>query len=456
MRLIGSPPPSAEAGPFPIWLRPDGSTTRVYDASALRNPATFPKGLRRGRAGEQNAPMARIAAVDIGAAVIRGYGPDGAALVRPFRLRRAPHELSSVLSDFLRDLGSFDVLAVALACGSCDGFASRADGMRHALAAIKAAAVRCCPSAPGPGRKRGWPEILVWRSDGGFIPLGEALGSSDHPGAGDWLALALIAGRLAPDGRAVAVDVGWTSVEIVPLENGIPIPRAFGVTERLVSGELLYAGVSRTPLAAAVRDLPFRGRRCPVVAEPFATTRDAYLVLGLLPEDPTDSDTADGYPATREMARSRLARMVAAEPGAFTEEDAREAARSVLDEQALRLGQSIRKVAALDDPPRSTAVVAGPGEFLARHALRDTGIRVLSFAEAVGEPVSSVAPAYAIWRLATERSDRDASDRSLADRSLADRTISERGISERASSDGSVSGDGEKGSSVGSQGQSGP
>jgi hypothetical protein len=350
--------------------------------------------------------MTRTAAVDVGAAVIRGYGPDGVALVRPFRLRRAPHDLSSVLSDFLPKLGSFDVLAVALTCGICDGFASRIDGVRHALAAIKAAAVRGCPSAPRPGRKRGWPEILIWKSDGGFVPLAEALVASKHTGAGDWLALALIAGRLAPEGRAVAVDVGWTSVEIVPLEGGSPTPRAFGVTERLVSGELLYAGISRTPVSAAVRDLPFRGRRCPVVAEPFATTRDAYLALGFLPEDPTDSDTADGGPATREGARVRLARMVAADPETFTEDDARAAAESILEEQARRLLESLRQVGALEEPSRSTAVLSGPGEFLARHALRDTGVRVISFAETLGEEISAVAPAYAVWRIATERPPR--------------------------------------------------
>ena len=50
------------------------------------------------------------------------------------------------------------------------------------------------------------------------------------------------------------------------------------------------------------------------MAELFATTLDAYLVLDQVPEDAEDRDTADGRPATRPCAHARLSRMLGGDP----------------------------------------------------------------------------------------------------------------------------------------------
>jgi len=73
--------------------------------------------------------------------------------------------------------------------------------------------------------------------------------SSAGPGAAaNWLALATYAGRLAPRGPAVLLDVGSTTTDVIPLQDGTPVPRGRTDPERLESKELVYTGVRRTPL----------------------------------------------------------------------------------------------------------------------------------------------------------------------------------------------------------------
>ena len=91
------------------------------------------------------------------------------------------------------------------------------------------------------------------------------------------------------------------------------MPHGCNDTDRLLAGELVYTGVGRTPICAITDWLPWRDARCPVAAEVFATAADAYVILGDLPEQPTDTSTADGRPLTKEFARERLARMICAD-----------------------------------------------------------------------------------------------------------------------------------------------
>ena len=65
----------------------------------------------------------------------------------------------------------------------------------------------------------------------------------------------------------------------------------------------------RTPLCAVLG--------AGVAAEFFATTLDVNLVQGRIKEDPTDTNTADGRPASRTAAHARLARMLCADTDAI-------------------------------------------------------------------------------------------------------------------------------------------
>src|SRR5207302_1770736 len=117
-----------------------------------------------------------------------------------------------------------------------------------------------------------------------------------------------VAARLIPTGPGVLIDIGSTTSDLIPLSDGRARPLGLTDTDRLRTGELVYAGVRRTPVCALAGQLPFRGVTTGLAAELFATTLDVYLTLGEVSADSSDRATADGRPATPEAAIARLAR----------------------------------------------------------------------------------------------------------------------------------------------------
>ena len=96
-------------------------------------------------------------------------------------------------------------------------------------------------------------------------------------------------------------------------------------TERLQTGELVYAGVRRTPIHALATELPFRGVPTGLAAELFASTLDVYLILGdIAPESARTSPRPTAARRPLDAARDRLARMIGADRESFSTEDARD------------------------------------------------------------------------------------------------------------------------------------
>src|SRR5205823_13849931 len=87
--------------------------------------------------------------------------------------------------------------------------------------------------------------ICIWRNDGRFVDLDGARANPLSVAAANWLALATFAGRFAPKGAALVVDIGSSTTDIVPLCDGKPIPRGRSDPERLHHRELVYTGIRR-------------------------------------------------------------------------------------------------------------------------------------------------------------------------------------------------------------------
>jgi probable H4MPT-linked C1 transfer pathway protein len=260
----------------------------------------------------------------------------------------------------------------------CDCFPTKREGVLAILDAVSAAA--------------GAVPVRVWRTDGRLVDVAAARAEPLPAAAANWLALATFAGRFAPRGPALLIDVGSTTTDVVPLLDGRPVPRGRTDTERMRLGELAYTGVMRTPLCAVLGS--------DGAAEFFATTHDVYLMLGRLPEDPSDHDTADGRPATRACAEARVARMFCADLETSTADERRRIAELVLLRQVVHVGGCVARVA--ESLPRlpETIILAGVGEFLAQMAL--TPRPVVSLQRQFGAEVSKAACAYALAVLAAE------------------------------------------------------
>lgn len=328
--------------------------------------------------------------MDIGGANLKAADGDGFAHSRPFPLWACPERLAEELRAIVAAAPACERLAVTMTGELADCFASKAEGVAFILDAVARAA---------DGR-----DTRVYLTDGQFAPAEQARRAPLLAAASNWRALAEFARRWAGPAPAVLLDVGSTTTDIIPLLHGRVAAVGATDTARLRAGELVYAGVSRTPVCALVEEVPYRSSDCPVARELFATTRDVYLLLGDLPEAPHDLNTADHRPATQAAAQARLARMICADVDEFDEHDARRAAHAVAERHLEQTRVALQQVLAALPRPPATFLVSGEGEFFARRLLANAAneAAIVSLAEKLGPVASRCAPAYALAVLARE------------------------------------------------------
>ncbi len=226
--------------------------------------------------------MPDVLGLDIGGANLKPRIRAAARTV-PFALWKNPAGLSAALRTLIALMPPHDVLAVTMTGELCDCFTCKREGVETILDSVQDVAGRT--------------PVRVWTTHGQFFPLKDARQEPLRVAAANWLAAASFAGHYAMEGAALFLDTGSTTTDIIELWNGKPVPSAWTDVDRLKWDELVYTGVRRTPVCALL------GPK--VAAEFFATTLDVYLVLGLIPEDEEDCNTADNRPAAKTWASVR-------------------------------------------------------------------------------------------------------------------------------------------------------
>lgn len=321
--------------------------------------------------------------LDIGGANLKAAHSGGLAKSQAFNLWKQPAALPGALRGLLSAFPNFDLLAVTMTGELCDCFETKRHGVHAILEAVEAVA--------------GSKPIRVWNTAGRLVDVPTARTSHLQVAAANWHALATFAGRFAPTGPAILIDMGSTTTDIIPLLHGTPTPQGLTDPDRLHSKELIYIGVRRTPICALLG--------AEVAAEWFATTHDAFLVLGHLEEDSEDKNSTDGRPATRMHALARLARMICADTEIFSEEETQQLARSVDAKVRELLLTGVEQVAARLPGPPETIVTSGSGEFVLLRTIKKLRhrTRVISLSEGLGPEISSAACAYALAVLAQEQ-----------------------------------------------------
>lgn len=336
--------------------------------------------------------MQHIIGLDIGGANLKAAHSDGPCRSRSFPVWKEPQRLAAELRELIADWLPCKGMAVTMTAELADCYETKADGVDRVLKAVEEAA-------------DGIP-IAVWQSVGEFVSPEIAREFPILTAAANWHALATFIGRMVPDGNSLLVDIGSTTTDIIPIENGTPIPTGRSDGERLNSGELVYSGVRRTPLCAIAYSVPLKGDYTQVAAELFATTLDVYLLTGQVEENPTDCDTANGRPATVTAAHDRLARLLCRDRMELSLEEARAVAAFLADVQRQRITGAVDRVLSTMQTPCNSVLISGSGSFLAEsivgshRTLRETeqhNLREIFTAE-----TSESACAYALARMGAE------------------------------------------------------
>jgi probable H4MPT-linked C1 transfer pathway protein len=328
---------------------------------------------------------------DIGGANIKAaWIPDGgeARIVElPFALWRDPNGLPALLADVAERLGRTRTMAVTMTAELADCFATKREGVVFVLDAFR----KAFPEA----------ETWVYGTDGRFRSIDEAQAEPAKVAAANWMAAATLVARRFDD--TLFVDVGSTTTDIIPIVSGRVAARGRTDTGRLRTGELVYTGALRTPVAAIVRWVPIRGRRCRVAAEHFAVAADVHLWLGRIAEGDYTCETPDGRGRDRNQAAARLARMVCADLEMLGQADITAIAKHVGAAQVRQIAAAIRQVARRIGPtcPR-VAVLAGQGTFLGKSAAEEAGLTTRELTTDMGPDAARAAPAFAVALLLRE------------------------------------------------------
>ena len=329
-------------------------------------------------------------ALDIGGANLKLADGRGFAQSHVFAMWEDHRRLAWQLRSAIAEAPESDHLAVTMTGELADCFTSKTDGVKYILGAVHEAA---------DGR-----HTRVYLVDGRLVSPLVAIDSPLLAASANWHALASYCGRFVRDKSALLIDLGSTTVDIVPLHDGKVVATASTDPDRLAAGELVYTGLERSPVCALVKTLPYRGRRCRVAQEVFATMRDVHLLLGNLPEEPGDHQTADGQPASCAAAHRRMARMLCADRHQVTLEDARKWAREIADAQLQMLASAVQNVLRRCRQRPATVVIAGHGDAVAGHLLERLGWsgEIVSLNQQLDAVASRCATAHALAVLAHE------------------------------------------------------
>jgi probable H4MPT-linked C1 transfer pathway protein len=298
-------------------------------------------------------------------------------------LWRGLDELRNAAASALAGLPAAERCAVTMTGELVDFFPDRATG----VASILETMAEFVPPA----------SVRVYAADGAFLSAEAAREVPGRVASANWHATARLAARTLQEG--ILVDIGSTTTDLVPFRRGGPDARGMTDAERLATGELVYTGVVRTPLAAVAREIPFAGRRIAVMAEFFATIADAHRLLGSLPSDADLHATADGRGKGIAESRARLSRMIGMDAADAPDAAWRELAGAFVRAQTRQIEAGLELVLSASHLGGDAALVgAGIGRFLAAELARRLGRPYRSFEDIVpvaAPELASVAAAIA-------------------------------------------------------------
>jgi probable H4MPT-linked C1 transfer pathway protein len=242
--------------------------------------------------------MGSVIGWDVGGAHLKAArAEDGrirAVVQLPCPLWLGLDKLKDSLMAVLARLGPADWHVATMTGELADIFADRHEGVARIAGMLS--------DATGGSR------LLLYGGRAGMLPVSAARSHADDIASANWHASAALAGRFQAE--TLFVDIGSTTTDIIPILSSRPCSRGYTDAERLATGELVYTGLTRTPVMAMARRAPVAGEWVTLATELFATSADIYRILGELMEEADQMPSADGREKTVPASRARLARMV--------------------------------------------------------------------------------------------------------------------------------------------------
>ena len=224
------------------------------------------------------------------------------------------------------------------------------------------------------------PECQFWMGRRGLGNATEAVAHTQDVASANFLATATVAARLAADG--LLIDMGSTTTDIIALAGGVPVAKGCSDGERLRTGELIYTGLTRTPVMGVTTRGIFQGQSQGLARDPFATMADVRRVLGELPNDVDQHGTSDGRGKSLDESRVRLARCFGRDVAEGEEAEWVLAARAIAEVQLESIIEGCRQIGAI--PLGRPVVAAGIGASVVAQVAMQLGLPSVTFGRLIG------------------------------------------------------------------------
>ena len=204
------------------------------------------------------------------------------------------------------------------------------------------------------------------------------------------------------------IDIGSTTCDIIPVHAGSPIESGQTDLDRLQNGQLVYAGIGRTPICSLLDSVQLGNQEVSIARELFATVADALIWTNRLPPQTDSHDSADQRPLSRAACRARLCRMLCADDCDLEDEQVSQISEQTYLALKKRIVAGLQTVMGQHPSIPKTFCLAGSGQALARSAIqsvctKQTNLKII---ETPGEnSIDQAIPAIAVaarWLAAAE------------------------------------------------------
>jgi probable H4MPT-linked C1 transfer pathway protein len=294
--------------------------------------------------------------------------------------------LGAAFAEARQALGEAPQNAVTMTGELCDIFPTRAEGVAKLSAKMQALLTG---------------DLCFYGGGAGWLSADGAAERSDAVASANWHATASVTAQRRP--KALFVDMGSTTTDIIPVAGGKVVARGTTDAARMQAGELVYTGATRTFLMAVAPHVPFKGAWVPVMAEYFGSMADAHRVLDALPEGADLHATADGRGKTSAASAARLARMIGRDVSEGEDWEWRNLA-TLFAEAQLRTMQdaAVQVLSSTHIPDDAPIVAAGSGSFVVEKLAQRLSRKcerwetLVPADQGIAEAISVCAPAVAV------------------------------------------------------------
>ncbi len=222
-------------------------------------------------------------------------------------------------------------------------------------------------------------EVQIFCGKLGLLPV-SAIDETHYEiiASANWLASASLAAKQFKD--CLFVDIGSTTTDILLCENNEVMALHCSDYGRLISGELIYTGIVRTPVMAVTQTVSDNGQLVGVMAEHFATMADVYRLTGELSENHDQIPTADGAEKTIEASARRLSRMVGDDFNVTELARWQAVARDIRQQHTKRIQQSCTlQLTRHSSTEKIPLIGAGIGRFLVQEIAKNLNYPYVDF-----------------------------------------------------------------------------